>query len=70
MPKMNTGTTELRRRADELAWRRFWLTSVMIDTDRPVLGKTARPEMRIRKNSLSRRLHRLRRMKATLGPPQ
>jgi hypothetical protein len=59
------GTAELRRRADEIDWRHFWLTNVMIDTGKP---RPVRSVMRARKESLTRRLHKLRRLRSVLGP--
>jgi hypothetical protein len=59
MTAIETGTAELRRRADEIDWRHFWLTNVMIDTGKP---RPARPVMRTRKESLARRLQKLRRL--------
>ena len=67
MTPIETGTAELGRRADEIDWRHFWLTNVMIDTGKP---RPARPVMRTRKESLARRLHKLRRRRSVLGPPR
>ena len=36
MTPMETGTAELRRHTDEIEWRHFWLTNVMIDTGKPM----------------------------------
>jgi hypothetical protein len=51
--------------AYEMAWRHFWLTNVLLDSGKPP-ARLARREMPTRKDSLTRRLHRLRRMRATL----
>jgi hypothetical protein len=67
---MEIGTTELHLRANEIAWRHFWLTNVMIDTGKPGSAKLARREMRTRKDSLALRLHKLRRMRAALDLPR
>jgi hypothetical protein len=70
MTPKETGTAELRRRADEIDWRHLWLANVMIDTGNPGPAKIARPAMLTRRTSLARRLHKLRRMRAALGPPR
>jgi hypothetical protein len=62
--------TDTRRNAAEINWRHFWLANVMIDTGNPRAAKIARPAMRTRRMSLARRLHKLRRMRAALGPPR
>ena len=67
IPK-ETGTTVARRSDAEIAWRQFWLTNVMIDTGNPHPAKFARPAIRTRRMSLASRLHKLRRMRATLEP--
>ncbi len=61
------GTAE-RRSVDEIDWRHVWLSTVMIDTGKFGPPKIARHEMQIRKNSLQRRMRKLRRLKAVLGP--
>jgi hypothetical protein len=61
-------TTEPRRGDQEIDWRHVWLTSVMIDSGKFEPQKIARYKMLTRKDSLTRRLHRLRRMRAALGP--
>ena len=60
-------TTEPRLGAEEIDWRQFWLTSVIVDSGKLGLPKTARYERRVRKSSLMQRLHKLRRMRATLA---
>jgi len=68
MTKTGIGTTEPLTSANEIAWRHFWLANVMIDTGKPGPAKLVRREMGIRKDSLARRLHKLRRMRAVIGP--
>ena len=60
-------TTEPRRSAEEMNWRHVWLTNVMIDSGKFEPQKIARYKMQTGKDSLTRRLHRLRRMRAVLG---
>ena len=50
--------------ASDIAWRHYWLTHVMFDGAKFGPTRLARREMPGRK--LSRRLHKLRRMRATL----
>ena len=61
-------TTEPRRGAQEIDWRHVWLTSVMVDSGEFRRPKISRYTIQTRKDSLTRRLHRLRRMRAALGP--
>jgi len=68
MSNMEAGTTELRRNGDEIDWRHVWLSNVLVDSGRFGLPKIARYERRVRKPSLSQRLHKLHRMRAALGP--
>ena len=68
MSRTETGTAELRRNADEIDWRQVWLTNAMIDSGKLEPPKIARYKMQTRKDTLTRRLHRLRRMRAVLGP--
>jgi hypothetical protein len=63
-----TGTSVLGRNADEIDWRQIWLTTAMIDSGKLEPSKIARYKMQPRKDSLTRRLHRLRRMREVLGP--
>ena len=63
------GTTEQRRSTDEITWPHVWLTNVLIDADRPSLVKTSRPRA-VRRMSLTRRLDKLRRLRATLQSPR
>jgi hypothetical protein len=53
--------------ASDIAWRHYWLTNVMIDGGRFGPARLARREMPARKESLSRRLYKLRRMRAILN---
>ena len=58
MIKTEIDTVEFSGSADELAWRDFWLTNVMIEKGKPLPVKTVRDE------SLTGRLHQLRHMKS------
>jgi len=68
MSRTETGIAVLRRNADEIDWRQVWLTNAMIDSGKLEPPKIAHYKMQTRKASLTRRLHRLRRMRAVLGP--
>jgi hypothetical protein len=68
MSRKETGTAELRRNADEVDWRHVWLTCANIDSGKFEPANIARYKMQTRKDSLTRRLHKLRRMRAFLGP--
>ena len=68
MSRTETGTAVLGRNADEIDWRQVWLTTAMIDSGKFEPSKIARYKMQPRKDSLTRRLHRLRRMREVLGP--
>jgi len=57
------------RRSAEIDWRHVWLTTVMIDSGSFGPNKIARHEMQIRKNTLTRRLRKLRRLRAVHGRP-
>ena len=59
MPAKEVGRTKI-------AWPHIWLRSAMVDTIEPSKG------IRIptKKESPSRRMHKLRRMKAALGQPR
>ena len=59
--------TGVLRSADEIDWRHVWLSTVMIDSGTFGPPKIARHEMQIRKNTLTRRLRKLRRLRAALG---
>jgi hypothetical protein len=70
MIKQEIGAADTRQPDDVIAWRHFWLANVAVEADgRPPL-RAPRPELRPRKDSLSRRLQRLRHMRAILGGPQ
>jgi hypothetical protein len=70
MTEKEIGAAEIRQPADDIAWRHFWLTNVAVETDGRPLVRATRPELRPRKDSLSRRLQRLRQMRAILGAPR
>jgi hypothetical protein len=50
----------------DIAWRHYWLTNVMVDGGKSGPARLLRREMPSRKESLSRRLHKLRLMRAAL----
>ena len=66
MSTTETGTAELRQGVDGIDWRHFWLKNVMIDSGKLAPTKIAHRDLR--KNALSRRLQKLHRMRAILGP--
>ena len=68
MSAMEIRTAEPRQSDGVVNWRHFWLTNVMIDSGKFEPQKIARYKMLTRKDSLTQRLHRLRRMRAALGP--
>jgi len=68
MTKTGNGATPIRPTANEIAWRHFWLTSVVFDSEKPPT-RLARRDAWVRRDSLTRRLHKLRRMRATLDVP-
>lgn len=70
MTEMGIGTTGLSTASNEIAWRHFWLSNVIVDTGKPGLVKPAPRETWARKDSLSRRLRKLRRMRAMLDSPR
>jgi hypothetical protein len=55
--------------ADDIAWRHFWLTNVAVETDGRRPARPPRPELRPRKDTLTRRLQRLHHMRAILRAP-
>ena len=70
MIRKEIGTAEMHQPADDIAWRHFWLANVAVEADgRPPL-RAPRPELRARKDSLSRSLQRLHHMRAILGAPR
>ena len=66
MFRTETSSAELSQSVDGIDWRHFWLKNVMIDSGKLAPTKIARRELR--KNALSRRLQKLHRMRAALGP--
>jgi hypothetical protein len=70
MTKTDMDAADYVKPADDIGWRHYWLANVVVETDGRPLVRTARPELRPRKDSLSRRLQRLRHMRAILGAPQ
>jgi len=70
MAKEEIGAADVRQPADDIAWRHFWLANVVVETDGRPPVRVARLELRPRRDSLSRRLQRLRHMRAILGAPQ
>ena len=70
MTKTDMGAGDHVKPADDVGWRHFWLTNVVVETDGRPLVRVARPELRPRRDSLSHRLQRLRHMRAILGAPR
>ena len=70
MTKTDMGATDTAQPAADIAWRHFWLANVVVETDGRPLMRATPPELRPRKESLSRRLQRLRHMRAILGAPR
>ena len=70
MVKTEIGAADMPQPADEIVWRHFWLANVVVETEGRPLVSATRPELRPRKDSLSRRLQRLRHMRAVLGAPR
>ncbi len=70
MTKTDMGAADTAQPADDIAWRHFWLANVVVETDGRPLVRATRPELRPRKESLSRRLQRLHHMRAILGAPR
>ena len=64
MSRTETGTA--RKNADQIDWRHVWLTHAMIDSGKLEPPKIARYKMQTQKDCLTRRLHRLRRIRAVL----
>ena len=56
------------RNTQEIAWRNFWLKNVMMDAG--TLSCEIRRRPVTRRMSLSRRLEKLQRLRATLEPPR
>jgi hypothetical protein len=61
---------ELCRSADQFAWRRFWLASVMSERFQPLPPKVARLKARATNRNLTGRLYHLRRLEWSEGPSQ
>jgi hypothetical protein len=54
---------------DEIDWRHVWLANVAVITSEPVLPREIpRSKTPPRRQSVSLRLHKLRRLRATLSP--
>ena len=70
MTKTDMGAGDNAQPADDIAWRHFWLANVVVETEGRPLVRTTRPELRPRKETLSRRLQRLHHMRAILGGPR
>jgi hypothetical protein len=68
MSAMKVSTAKVRQSTDEIDWRHVWLTNVMIDSAKSRPPKVARRKPQIRKDSLTQRLQKLRRMRLVLGP--
>jgi hypothetical protein len=62
--------TELRRSADEIAWRDSWYTHVMTETGERCPAKIARSRARLTGRPLTRWLHKLRRLRSATGLPR
>jgi hypothetical protein len=70
MTKKEIGAADIHQRDDAIAWRHFWLANVAVEADGRPPVRAPRPELRPRKDSLSRRLQRLHHMRAILGGPR
>ena len=70
MTKTGLDGTEPYTVAGDIAWRHIWLTNVLLDAGKLGPVRLVRREMPMRKDSLARRLHRLRRMRAALDLPR
>jgi hypothetical protein len=70
LSSLKTGAAEPGAPVAEIAWRHFWLKSVMIDAGAPGSIKIARLALQPRKVSVAQRMRRLRRMRAILGAPR
>jgi len=69
MTRNEIGAADISEPADAIAWRHFWLANVVVENDGRPLVRAIRP-LRPRKDSLSRRLQRLRHMRAILDAPR
>ena len=70
MRKTEIGAADINKPVDDIAWRHFWLANVAVETEGRPPVRAPRPELRPRKDSLSRRLQRLHHMRAILRAPQ
>ena len=64
MTKAEFSTVERHPSVDQFAWRRFWLANVMREKGKVPPAKNALLTIRVTHNSLSRRLHELRRLQS------
>ena len=70
MTNNEIGAADISEPADAIAWRHFWLANVVVESDGRPLVRATRPALQPRKDSLSRRLQRLRHMWAILDAPR
>jgi hypothetical protein len=70
MTRKEIGAADTHQPADDIGWRHFWLANVVMETEERPLVRPARPRLRPGNETLSRRLQRLQRMRATLGAPR
>jgi hypothetical protein len=66
MNKLGFDGADHHAAGSDIAWRHYWLTNVMVDGGKFGPVRLARREMPARKEPLSRRLHKLHRMRAVL----
>jgi len=70
MIKKEIGAADIPQPDDVIAWRHIWLANVAVETNGRPPVRAPRPELRPRRDSLSRRLQRLHHMRAILGRPR
>jgi hypothetical protein len=70
MIRTEIGTVDLHRSVDQVAWRRLWLTNVMIERGKPLPATNVRPRTRAASRSLTWRLHQLRRLEPATKLPR
>jgi hypothetical protein len=70
MTNNEIGAADISEPADAIGWRHFWLANVVVESDGRPLVRATRPALQPRKDSLSRRLQRLRHMRAILDAPR
>ena len=70
MTRKEIGAADIPQPDDVIAWRHYWLANVAVEADGRPPVRGPRPELRPRKDSLSRRLQRLHHMRAILGGPR